>query len=235
MKRFFKMNALKNFTCKWHFNFSNGYYRSYAGIILCLHQANERRGCIITSSLIGWAHTQMIPGLSGYFIQTANGLHFSQMTDNKRHISTNTSCVLHHSTNTTASNIQCAYCILEQTLLWMSTYPYSNSPKATFKYKLRTDSYNAMGENITLKFGGQLGSSAVEMTIDCHSNWKKHRSHNFKTFQDLMIKLMVYWQEPQALDSTWRHDVSKLPDWVLKYLDRFGLWHPTSEWCFQNA
>ena len=29
-----------------------------AGIILCLHPANERRRYIVTSSLFGWAHTQ---------------------------------------------------------------------------------------------------------------------------------------------------------------------------------
>ena len=32
-----------------------------AGIILCMHPANERRRYIVMSSLIGWAHAQMIP------------------------------------------------------------------------------------------------------------------------------------------------------------------------------
>ena len=32
-----------------------------AGIILCMRQANERRLYNVTSSTIGWAHTQMIP------------------------------------------------------------------------------------------------------------------------------------------------------------------------------
>ena len=30
----------------------------YTGIILCMRRANERRRYIVTSSLIGWAHTQ---------------------------------------------------------------------------------------------------------------------------------------------------------------------------------
>ena len=34
---------------------------SLVGIILCVHPANERRRYIITSSLIGWAHTQIGP------------------------------------------------------------------------------------------------------------------------------------------------------------------------------
>ena len=33
------------------------------GIILCLHPANERRRYIVTSSLIGWVHTQNDPCL----------------------------------------------------------------------------------------------------------------------------------------------------------------------------
>ena len=32
-----------------------------AGIILCMHPANERRRYDVTSSLIGWAHTQNDP------------------------------------------------------------------------------------------------------------------------------------------------------------------------------
>ena len=34
---------------------------TYAGIILCMRPANERRRYIVTSSLIGWAHTQNDP------------------------------------------------------------------------------------------------------------------------------------------------------------------------------
>ena len=36
-------------------------YRSPAGIILCMPPANERRRYIVTSPLIGWAHTQNNP------------------------------------------------------------------------------------------------------------------------------------------------------------------------------
>ena len=36
----------------------------HAGIILCMRPANERRRYIVTSSLIGWAHTQNDPSLS---------------------------------------------------------------------------------------------------------------------------------------------------------------------------
>ena len=37
---------------------------SAAGIVLCMHPANERRRYIVTSSLIGWAHTQNDPWCS---------------------------------------------------------------------------------------------------------------------------------------------------------------------------
>ena len=36
-------------------------YSHYSGIILCMSSANERRRFIVTSSLIGWAHTQTNP------------------------------------------------------------------------------------------------------------------------------------------------------------------------------
>ena len=35
--------------------------KGYTEIILCMHPANERRRYIVTSSLIGWAHTQHYP------------------------------------------------------------------------------------------------------------------------------------------------------------------------------
>ena len=35
----------------------------YPGIILCIRPANGRRRYIVTSSLIGWAHAKIIPGL----------------------------------------------------------------------------------------------------------------------------------------------------------------------------
>ena len=38
-------------------------YFSYAGIILCMRPANERRRYIVTSSLIGWAHVENDPWL----------------------------------------------------------------------------------------------------------------------------------------------------------------------------
>ena len=37
----------------------------YPGIILCMCQANERRRYIVTSSIIGWAHTQNDPWIPG--------------------------------------------------------------------------------------------------------------------------------------------------------------------------
>ena len=40
-----------------------------AGIILFMHPANERRHCIVTSSLIGWVHTQNDPCCSVVVIQ----------------------------------------------------------------------------------------------------------------------------------------------------------------------
>ena len=39
--------------------------RTMAGIILCMHPANERRRYNVTSSLIGWAHSQTDPCLGG--------------------------------------------------------------------------------------------------------------------------------------------------------------------------
>ena len=33
----------------------------FAGIVLCIHPANERRRYIVTSSIIGWVHTQNSP------------------------------------------------------------------------------------------------------------------------------------------------------------------------------
>ena len=37
------------------------HFNNYAGIILCMRPANERRRYNVTSSLIGWAHTQNDP------------------------------------------------------------------------------------------------------------------------------------------------------------------------------
>ena len=38
---------------------------SLAGIILCMRPANERRRYIVTSSLIGWVRTQIVPRSGG--------------------------------------------------------------------------------------------------------------------------------------------------------------------------
>ena len=41
----------------------------YAGTILCMRSANERRRYNVTSSLIGWAHIyKMIPGIVYMFM-----------------------------------------------------------------------------------------------------------------------------------------------------------------------
>ena len=36
-------------------------FNIHAGIFLCMRPANERRRYMVTSSLIGWAHTQNSP------------------------------------------------------------------------------------------------------------------------------------------------------------------------------
>ena len=46
----------------WPHNTSTGMDRRLcSGIILCMHPANERRHCIVTATLIDWAHTQNDP------------------------------------------------------------------------------------------------------------------------------------------------------------------------------
>ena len=51
-----KINMLRS--CKW---FLYGQESNDAGVILCMCSANERRRYNVTSSLIGWAHSQNDP------------------------------------------------------------------------------------------------------------------------------------------------------------------------------
>ena len=44
------------------------FYNRYCGIILCMRPANERRRYVVTSSLIGWAHTQKYPCIMLIFV-----------------------------------------------------------------------------------------------------------------------------------------------------------------------
>ena len=44
----------------------------YAGIILCMRPANERRRYKVTSSLIGWAHAQNDAWKYSYIFHAAN-------------------------------------------------------------------------------------------------------------------------------------------------------------------
>ena len=50
----------------WYHSFalrhpSDEYHKTCSGFILCMHSPNERRHYIVTSSHIGWAHTQNDP------------------------------------------------------------------------------------------------------------------------------------------------------------------------------
>ena len=54
--------------CVWVYNISHEICAQLSGIILRMHPANERWRCIVTSSLIGWAHTQNDPWVLLWFV-----------------------------------------------------------------------------------------------------------------------------------------------------------------------